>query len=216
MPFRSFLTNLEQSGVASILDAEPPTSEEIAAADPVIEEADAVARAVGPSRAPALHRDAARWAAAMLYRSCQFLAFREVSAETVTGSLQVACPAPATADVVWSVDLAFRHLPELIALGRGVSEDDPLVHGLRDLARRWPLSSVGVADLGPVSLDPSITDDPALFAVYVDRVIDAGDASRLGDPRVRDAVAAAIGIHGELQPELAAALRTDSQEPTTP
>jgi hypothetical protein len=48
--------------------------------------------------------------------------------------------------------------------------------------------------------------------MYVDRVIAARDIARLADIRVHMAVQAAIGLHDELTPEIAAALRKPSTE----
>jgi len=67
------------------------------------------------------------------------------------------------------------------------------------IARAWPLSSVGVAGVSDVDVDPFI-DHPSLRRLYADRIVERRDASRLGDPRVRAAVREAIGAHDELVP----------------
>jgi hypothetical protein len=48
--------------------------------------------------------------------------------------------------------------------------------------------------------------------MYVDRIIARGDRSRLRNAEVRQAVAAAIGLHEELAPEISSALRTQEND----
>jgi len=99
---------------------------------------------------PALSIQPAVWAARLLYRSCQFLVFREAGPELVESALGIPCPEPLDARTHFSVDLTFRFLPDVIRLARAVAPDDPLVLGLVRLAREWPLSSAGVREAGPV------------------------------------------------------------------
>ena len=92
---------------------------------------------------------AATWAVALFYRSCQFLMFRDIPAEIIDETLRTPCPRPMGPAVVYSVDLIFQHLPRLLALARGLAPADPLVLGLRRIAKEWPFSSVGDQDGGP-------------------------------------------------------------------
>jgi hypothetical protein len=85
----------------------------------------------------------------------------------------------------------------LLDCAAGVAERDPLVEHLRDLCRAWPLSSVGVPDLGDTSVDGFI-DDACLQRLYVDRILAQKDKSRIGDERVGEAVRAAIGGQSSL------------------
>ncbi len=59
------------------------------------------------------------------------------------------------------------------------------------LGRQWPLSSVGIKDVGDINVDDFV-GEPSLRQMYVDRIIERGDLSRLSDGRVRQAVQAAI------------------------
>ena len=56
---------------------------------------------------------AARWAATMFYRACQFVAFRDVRMRRHRGPrrMAVACPHGDPPAVHYSVDLTFRYLP---------------------------------------------------------------------------------------------------------
>lgn len=162
-------------------------------------------RAARPGMAfdpPLLVESAAAWSVRLLYRSCQFLAYREVDEETVRRTLSEPCPEQPSPAVCYSVDLAMRYIPELLTLSRGIAPGDPLVDALVSLAKRWPLSSVGSTDLGELDPAPFI-DHPSLRQLYVDRVLERRDLSRLRHPMVRQAAAAAIGGFPELATFLA-------------
>ena len=97
------------------------------------------------------------------------------------------------------MDLFFRHLPDLLAWAQRVAANDPLVAALRRLAEEWPLSSVGIANIAPGSIDPFIAH-AGLRRLYADRIIARRDSSRLADARTAEAVRSALGAHPELAP----------------
>lgn len=73
---------------------------------------------------------------------------------------------------------------------------------LTRIARVWSLSSIGAR--GVADCDPSaILDHPSLARIYVDRVIGPPDVSRLGHPRVKEAVQETISTWPEIWPEVA-------------
>jgi hypothetical protein len=165
-----------------------------------------------PAAPPPVSLPAARWAAAMFYRACQFVAFRDAGEDTMARSLAGACPEGHAPSVHYSVDLTFRYLPDLAKLARSVSQRDPLVAHLVRWAVAWPLSSVGMAGIGPVKLHGFVSD-PCLLGLYADRVIARGDVSRLGEPQVRDAVQRAVGLFPALAPKMAAASASGATSP---
>jgi hypothetical protein len=103
------------------------------------------------------------------------------------------------------VDLTFRCLPSLVKMARSAAPSDPLLTHLARWAVEWPLSSVGMAVAGAIEIGPW-TSDPCLLGLYVDRVIARGDASRLTNLQVREAVQQALGLFPELAPKMAAAI----------
>ena len=156
-----------------------------------------------PQTPPPLCDAAALWGAECFYRASQCLVFRDLSPEAIAAELDQVCPAAAApASLAYSVDLAWRFLTDLLKLASGLASDDPLLTHLRRWAVEWPLSSVGVPNLGEVDVSGFI-DDPCLRSAYVDRILARRDLSRLKDERVRDAVREALGAFPELAPEIA-------------
>lgn len=157
---------------------------------------------------PQLVAPAGEWALLVLYRACQALVYRQMEAEDVARELARPCPTPLSPAACYSVDLAFRVLPDILSLARGIAEQDPLVEGLMALARAWPLSSVGIKGVGEVDVAPFIRD-ASLRRLYVDRIIERGDHSRLNHAGVREAVREAIGAYPQLVPNLSPALASE-------
>jgi hypothetical protein len=158
---------------------------------------------------PSFQAHAALWAARILYHLCQFTACRDIGPEQIHATCRVPCPAPHNPETAWSVDLSFRHLPDVYRLAH-LSQADPLVEELKELAAAWPLSSVGLPGLSKPAVD-SFIEHESLRRLYADRIVASGDTSRVGyDPRVDQILRADLGIHQQLAPDLARRL-----QPTT-
>jgi hypothetical protein len=210
MSVREFLVDLTATGRVRVSRADlarVPTAAELA---PILMDMDLAARVEMAGEAPPLSMPAASWAALALYQGCLALAHRDIDAELVRAALARPCPAPPSPWVCYSVDVVLRYLPDLIALARGIAPSDQLVVGLLDLARAWPLSSVGVSGVGKVSTD-TFLEHPALKMLYVDRILERGDVARMEDPVVREAVREALGDHRQLAPAFAAALSREEK-----
>jgi hypothetical protein len=205
MSLSTFLRSLFDDGRVRLPTLVPLDDSAISQADAELLVFDRLARLELPGEAPVLDRNAARWAAILLFRACQFVVHRDVPAPVVVHELSLPCPSPRGPSVDYAADLTFRFLPDLFTFARSAAENDPLVAALRDLARQWPLSSVGIAGLGPLDV-ASFFDHPALRTLYIDRILARSDESRLDDPRVREAVETAVGAHRELAGKLAALL----------
>lgn len=151
---------------------------------------------------PGFSSEVALWAANLLYQICQFIVCREIGEAQMAAAFAKGCPAARGPEVDWSADLLFRHLPPLFRLAQQLINGDPLIQELKKLAVTWPLSSVGIPDLGELNLDTFI-NHAALARLYADRIVGAADTSRLGDARVDELLRADIGIHHDLAPEIA-------------
>jgi hypothetical protein len=186
---RAFLNDLVSTGRVRI---RPDDSTDDAELREQLTSIDAAARLELPFDPPPLELTAACWAAELLYQACMMLLLREVEPEVVRSVLAAPCPQPPSPSVCYSVDLILRYLPGLMALAKGLASDDPLVTALTDIARAWPLSSVGAGDFDNLDVSPFI-DHPSLRQLYVDRIIAHNDASRLAHPDIRESVRASLG-----------------------
>jgi hypothetical protein len=202
MSLRLFLTGLWTSGQATVGAYAPLNTSELDEARSTLAELEASARLELPGQPPPFDPAAAVWAAVRLYRAAQLAVFRDLGEEVVKSELSGPCPYPLTPAVHYAVDLTHRYLPGLLALAKRAARNDPLVDRLHEWGRSWPLSSIGIPNLGPVDI-AGFAEDPCLLRVYADRILAAGDAERLADPRAAEAVRAAVGIHSELAGKLA-------------
>jgi hypothetical protein len=202
--FSEFLDGLFTDGrvrVASLADISDTEGEKI---DEALVAFEQNYRRGLPGTPPPIFLSAARWAATVFYRICQFTVFRDLDEETISRALATRCPAGDPPSVHYSVDLTFRFLPDAVKLARGASAEDPLLRHLMRLANEWPLSSVGIAGMEKFEISSWI-NDPSLRGLYVDRVIAYREVSRINDPLVRQAVEQALGVFPDLAPAMAAA-----------
>lgn len=154
---------------------------------------------------PPLDLHAAAWAANQFYRACQFLVVRDAPPEKVMLDLGSPCPSPRGPAVDFSVDLIFRHLPDLYDRARRLAPNDPLVTALLAWARTWALSSPGVKLEEPPPLE-TFAASPGLWRLYVDRVAARMAEDRWPDPRVAAQLRTDLGAHEELASAIAGAL----------
>ena len=209
MSLPDFLTSLLNDGrvrVDPIYDSEnrliSADPAELNSAFELLSQFEAEYRTDLPGQPPPLSRSSVLWGATSVYRACSLLAYRAYDDEQIEIALKTPCPDSPVPQTVYSVDLTFRFLPDLVRLARAASIDDPLVNVLLRWARQWPLSSVGIRD---VSIDlpiPWLTD-PCLRQMYADRILLLQDESRLTDSQTRETVMESLGKYPELSPKLA-------------
>ncbi len=147
-------------------------------------------------RVPAFEPEAALWAAIYLYRSVQLTVLRELDEDAVNGLL-TPFNGPVSPESILSVDLSFRHLPNLLGLAKGLAPDDPLVKQIQAAAVQWPFSSVGMKVNGEMNIDV-IMQNACLRSAYIDRIIEARDKSRCNHELVNEYIKEALGDHGQL------------------
>jgi hypothetical protein len=210
MGLSAFVHSLTDSGRVVVDPFEPViVADEQASVAELLCAWDTLVRQEFPGPAPPLAIGAASWAAEQFYRVCQFAVYRDLDAQIIAATLATPCPETLSAASVYSVDLVFRFLPDLQRLVKARAAADPLVDSLNRCAEQWPLSSVGIRDIE--QFDAAVLDvvreHPGLWRLYIDRVIERRDLSRLADHRVQLAVAGALGLHEELSPVLAAAMK---------
>jgi hypothetical protein len=204
-----FFESLFAEGRVRLSAAAPPSPADVSTAAEWILAFEPDYRRTLAGTPPAPDAAAVGWAARVFFRAAQLLVARNIGAEQVLADLSVPCPARPEPAVCYGVDLTWRFLPDLVRLARAASQNDPLVERLLAWCGEWPLSSVGVPGVTAGPLDGFISD-PALRMLYVDRIMAAGDVSRLNDPRVREAARSALGAFPQLAPATAAALASET------
>jgi hypothetical protein len=197
------IRSLVNDGRAAV--APRPSDIDDADAMPLLRKLDGLAREELALELPVFSPDAALWAARLFCHLCRAVVCRDISERQIKAICNVPCPKRRGPETDWSVDLTLRHLPTLFRFARHLSNADPLVAEMNAIATNWPLSSVGIAGLEKFDIGPFI-DHPGLRRLYADRIISAGDMSRLGDSRPGDVLRADLGIHRELAPGIAAKL----------
>lgn len=203
MTLSHFLRRLGQTGDGLVEGHEALTVDEDARV--LLQEWDAIQRLALAGNAPPFSSSMGIWAGRLLYTACEMFVRRDLSAEDVGAQLAIQCPDVPEPSRSYSADLVLRFLPDLIALARRVSPGDPLVLHLLDIARRWPLSSVGVPDLQGIQ-PPAFLRNASLLQLYVDRILATQDVSRLNDPVVQEAARISLGMYESLAPFIASAL----------
>ena len=201
MGIESFLSSLFQDGRVRVAN-EDPSDDELARVDDLLADFERQYRDDLPGTPPPVYRPAARFGAATLYCVCRFLALRDIDAAAIERALRAEPDLPRSPVSDYSVDLTLRFLPDVYRLAVAAAPGDPLAAEIVRLARRWPLSSVGI----PAAEDAeagTLFDDPCLGRLYVDRIIARRDSGRLNDPRVRAMVTASLGMYPDLAPDIA-------------
>jgi hypothetical protein len=172
---------------------------------PLLEKLDAQLREDLAIALPSFYPEAALWGARLFHQLCRFVVCRDIGEDQIDAACAAPGPAPRCPQTDWSADLTLRHLPKLFRLASHFSNGDPLVGQMKKIAVAWPLSSVGIGGLDNIRIE-SFSNDSALMRLYADRIIAAGDDSRLGNPAVDNLLRADLGIHHELAPVIAARL----------
>ena len=149
-----------------------------------------------PFEAPAFHEAAAFWGATFIYRTVQFILLRDLEEAEITTHLQ-GFPMEKNPEVIYSVDLTFRYLKDLLNLAKGLSPNDPLVIRLKEVAEEWAFSSVGIKLLENIN-DKIVLQNDSLRTAYVDRIIKAKDLKRIHNDEMKELVATALGNHSEV------------------
>jgi hypothetical protein len=209
MTLSEFLTELFAAGRVAVPEpAVKLAADEREAARRVLAAQDELCRLEMAGEMPPFDEAAAEWTAIQFYSACQLAVFRDIGEPAIVKLGESSLAGWDKATVHYSVDLVFRFLPDLVRIVQTAASADPLVALLMTWARRWPLSSVGIAGVGDVPLGP-LLDSPVLMRLYVDRIVAREDTERLASEPVRRAVRQALGLYPKLAPKLTAFMATE-------
>lgn len=208
---RKLIEQLFVDGAVRVSGDELARDDEIEFAAEWVLQAEPQIRKHGPLSPPVVDRLALKWAIRQFHGAAQLAVFRQLGPEEVEkrlgGDYVVEGDAAAA---IYSVDLVFRFLPDLVRIVKGMNPDDPLLDQLRKWGERWPMSSVGIPGLAVSNIEP-ILANRCLSLMYVDRIIEADAVERLNHAQLRDLVRGAIGAYPELSPRLYRFLTTEPE-----
>lgn len=174
-----------------------PAAEDLTGVEDFLTQVELIWRNQLPGVAPAFDAKVAMSAARVVLLFAQAIIDRSIEVIAVQERLaKIGLTAADHASTIYSADLLLRFLPQLAERAARISGTDELLKVFTDVGRAWPLSSVGMRNCGPVRLPDSL-NNPTLWRVYVDRVLQAGDKDRMADAKVRLAVEAACGPFSE-------------------
>lgn len=164
-----------------------------------------------PGTPPDFHPAVALWAAELLYHSCRLAVCRQAENQEIFNAFKKKCPEAHSAQIDYSVDVVFQHLPEVFQLAHRLAPDDLLTKELKQTAADWPLSAVGIEGLPPADLE-HILAHPSLARMYVDRIFQKKDLERAREPRVTALIREALGAYPDLSPVLATVLNQETKQ----
>jgi hypothetical protein len=144
-----------------------------------------------PLIAPAFSPTAAVWAAKYIYRVIQFTMLRHLEQPEIEKHL-INFEGEVNAETIYSVDLTFRHLPQLFRLSEDFAPGDFLTERLRHITHLWPFSSVGI-ELTQEFDESGIMDHRSLEIAYIDRIIEKNDLKRVNNKQKEELVGQALG-----------------------
>lgn len=195
MKLSIFLTDLFQTGKVTVgTEIEEVTGAEADAALNILQQYYAEDVGNMPATPPDFEPKAALWAAQFVYRTLHLTLLRHIGAETVE-QLLTDFSGETTPETMYSVDLSFRYLPELLTLAKGLAPSDSLVDVLKKRLHRWYFSAVGV-DLGdnnPKIMTEIVANHLSLRLAYVDKIIQKKDLKRALSEPEREWVKVALG-----------------------
>lgn len=158
-----------------------------------------------PGNPPSFDRDAAVWAARIIFNASQLLLSREKDEKDIV-QLLPHYTGETTPGAFLSADLCLRCLPDVIGKAREINPDDSLILLLEEILRIWHYSGIGYfgtgvgaafgagVEVGLFDWKPIMADD-CLRSLYTDRVIERKVTVLANIPALRPWILAAMGDH---------------------
>lgn len=140
------------------------------------------------------HAAGAEWGAVRLVRAACFLGYRDIEPEEIPKGLPgTPLPDAELPEAHFSADLALRHWADLFRMAQALSEDDPLVAAMKELAKTTPLAAPGMEVVLPE--DSPVFRHPGLCQLLAERAYARKDRVLLNQPRIASLVRAKLGAY---------------------
>lgn len=150
-----------------------------------------------PGKAPAFHTAAAIWGAILLFQAAVYTAFRSIEPEEIIQALEnQTMPDAENPAAHFSADLCLRHWPDLYRMAQAQSQEDQLVTHMRELARQFSLSALGMNLADPPT--PPILEHSGLRQLFAERALERSDHAALAHPVIHELIRAKLGAHASI------------------
>jgi len=142
-------------------------------------------------------REAAVWAAKVLYHSAQLYLIRKDTARDLEkliphfkGNRNVAA--------IWSADLSLRFLPEMMEALQKADPEDPLIKLLENILRQFHYSGIGYdLDLAEINWEEEL-QDKTYRKLYLERIVEKKSYKLAEIPFINQLLMAEFGIYKDI------------------
>ncbi len=148
-----------------------------------------------PFEAPDFDREAASWAARVVFHAAQLLLYREQQVVEIA-PLFAAYSGKMSPGAVLSADLMLRFLPDILLKIKAIDQQDPVAGWLEDILRQWHYSGVRYhREIPETGLD-WVTGDSCVYQMYINRIITYQNLHLARMPVFQEGVRASLGTYG--------------------
>jgi hypothetical protein len=180
-----FCQNLLLHGIVELDLSQSHETESSEPLNQLIVQAERRLRADAPDQAPVLDLQASLWSLAIIHWGCRILVNRFESNTSLPPSLVESEPSGQSPEHHWSVDIGLRFLSDLIRKATAASAEDQLVQVLKQLAARWPYSSVGTEVAWDEARVNIILNNRSLTLSLLDRIHERKDTYHAQHPLLK-------------------------------
>ncbi len=147
-----------------------------------------------PYKVPRFDKEAALWAAKIIYIAAQLILYRKDEAADLVRLLPDYISTPSPSSIV-SVDLCLRFLPQMILQLKLIDVEDPLIDVLEKKLSIWHYSGIRY-DLNVEELDYTIINSNAcLEQLYLNRIVHFKNKMLANLPIFKDKINANLGLY---------------------
>lgn len=143
------------------------------------------------------HKEAAVWAAKVLYHSAQLYLVRENTAKDLNRFIH-AFKGKKEVSALLSADLSLRFLPQVILALKNADPEDPLIGLLENILTDFHYSAVGYdIELGHVDWEKELSDS-TYRKLYLERIFERKAYALAEIPFINQLLTAEFGLHKDI------------------
>lgn len=143
------------------------------------------------------HKEAAVWAAKVLYHSAQLYLVRENTAKDLNRLIQ-AFKGKKEVSALLSADLSLRFLPQIILGLKNADSEDPLIGLLENLLTDFHYSAVGFdLELENINWEKELSDS-TYRKLYLERIVERKAYALAEIPFINQLLTAEFGLHKDI------------------